>query len=320
MYDTIIIGAGPAGMTAAIYASRRAMNALIIAKDVGGQMQWAAEIENYPGFKSIASADLIARMKEQVDALGVPLASAEVQNIAPATDGSGHRKFTVTTNKEQYESKTVIIAIGLAPRRLAIAGETEFSGKGVSYCANCDGPFFKGKTVAVIGGGNAALDAAEVLSKIANKVYLVHRGNEFRGFEALVEEVKSKLNIELEMNSEVKEIRGETIVKSVIVKNSRTGEEKEIFLDGVFIEIGRIAHTDFLEGVVDRNEKSQIITDQKCATSQDGIFAAGDVTNGEFKQITIACGQATVAALSAYQYIQLKQGISPTIILDRGKK
>jgi len=319
MHDTIIIGAGPAGMTAAIYASRRAMRTLVIAKDIGGQLQWASEIENYPGFKSIAGLELISRMKEQVAALGVPVNSEEVRDISTSVDEGGMKKFTVTTAKRRYEARTVIIAMGLAPRRLAIPGEQEFAGKGVSYCANCDGPFFKGKTVSVVGGGNAALDAAEVLSKIASEVFLVHRGDAFRGFEALVEEIKSRKNIKLLMNSEIKEINGVGKVASAKVKNSRTGAEQEIALDGVFIEIGRIAHTDFLDGVVDRNERSQVIIDAKCRTSQDGIFAAGDVADGEFKQITIACGQATVAALSAYQYIQLKKGQSPAPVLDRGK-
>ena len=312
MYDVIIIGSGPAGFTAGIYAARREMKALIIGKETGGQLIWAAEIENYPGFKKIQSFELINNMREQVVNLGVETKNSEVKEIKKAKD-----LFILKTEKEEHKAKTVIIAMGLSPRRLAIPGEERLTSKGISYCANCDGPFYKGKTVAVIGGGNSALDAAEVLSKIAQKVYLVHRRNEFRGFEALVEEVKAKENIELVLNSEVVEIMGADKLEKIKMKNVKSAEEKEINLDGLFIEVGRIAHTDLVGDLVKRDEKDQIIVDAKAQTSTPGVFAAGDVTNSEFKQITIACGQATIAALSAYQYLQLKSGGSANIILDR---
>ena len=315
MYDLIIIGAGPAGFTAAIYAVRREMKVMIISKDMGGQMVWASEIENYPGYKNIQSTELIMKMQEQVSSLGVEIKTDEVKEIKKNEDGS----FQLFTNKEQYEAQTIIVAMGLTPRRLAIKGEEEFSGKGISYCANCDGPFFKGKTVAVVGGGNAALDAAEVMSKIASKVYLIHRRQEFRGFESLVNEVKQKENIELLLDSELKEISGENKVASIKVFNNKTEEEKDIDVDGVFIEIGRIANTDLVANLVERNERNEILIDELGKTKTSGIFAAGDVTQILFKQITIATGQGTVAALSAYQYLQLKQGKNIKIILDRSK-
>lgn len=302
MYDTIIIGSGPAGFTAGIYAARRKMKTLIIGREMGGQLVWASEIENYPGFKAINSFDLINKMNEQVKALGVEIKSDEVKAIK-----KNKETFVLHTNKEVFEARTVILALGLSPRRLAIPGEVELTGKGVSYCANCDGPFYKNKIVAVAGGGNSALDAAEILSKIASKVYLVHRRDEFRGFEALVEEVKAKENIELILNSGVKEIIGENKVEKIKVYNNKTRQEREIILDGLFIEVGRIANTDIIAGLAERDEKNQIIINDKCMTSCPGMFAAGDVTPVEFKQITIACGQATIAALAAYQYIQLKQ-------------
>lgn len=302
MYDTIIIGSGPAGMTAGIYAARREMKALIIGKELGGQLIWASEIENYPGFKSISNFELISKMQEQVKNLGVEIKTEEVKKIEKTDD-----KFILHTNKSQFEAKTVILALGLVPRRLAVPGEREFTGKGVSYCATCDGPFYKNKTVAVAGGGNSAVDATEILSKIAAKVYLIHRRDEFRAFEALVEEVKSKKNVELVLSSEIKEVVGSNKLEKIKVVNKKTGQEKEIAVDGLFVEVGRIASTDLVADMVKRDEKNQIIVDEKCQTGLPGMFAAGDVTPVEFKQITIACGQATIAALAAYQYIQLNR-------------
>lgn len=313
MFDTIIIGAGPAGMTAGIYAARREMKTLIIGEVVGGQVTWASEIENYPGFKTINSFDLILKIKEQVEALGVKIQGAVVKKIQKMPDGS----FELFTDNETYKTKTVIIAMGLQPRRLEIPGEKEFNGKGVTYCANCDGPFYRGKDVMVVGGGNAALDAAEIMSKIGRKVYLVHRSEVFRGFEALVRQVEEKENIEILLNSEVKEIKGKEKVEGVVVSNSKSKEESEIKLDGVFIEIGRIAHTDLVENLVERTKQAQIIVDDKCRTETPGLFAAGDVTTVPYKQITIAMGQATVAALSAYEFLQTGQGKKVVNITDR---
>lgn len=304
IYDVVIIGSGPAGMTAGIYASRREMKTLIIGKEVGGQLVWAGEIENYPGFEKIGSFELINRMKEQTLKLGVEMRDTEVQNIEKTAEGN----FLLYTSRETFEARTVIIAMGLSPRRLAVNGELEFSGKGVSYCANCDGPLFKNKSVVVVGGGNSALDAAEVLSKIASQVYLVYRGDKFKAFDALVAEVESKNNIEIILNSEVKNISGNQSVEKVLVVNSKTTEEREIAVNGVFIEVGRIASTDLVSGLVDRNEKNQIIVNSKMETKTTGLFAAGDVTDCEIKQITVATGQATIAALTAYQYLQLKSG------------
>ena len=304
IFDVIIIGSGPAGMTAAIYAARREMKALVIGKELGGQMVWASSIENYPGFKKIDNYDLIVKMQEQVKGLGVEIKTDEVKRIEKGSEGT----FVLHAGKEDYQARTLIIAMGLAPRRLAIPGEEEFNGKGVSYCANCDGPFYKNKTVAVVGGGNAALDAAEVMSKIAKKVYLIHRRNEFRGFEALIDDVRERENIELLLETETKEIIGQNKVEKIKIANSKTGEEKELEVDGIFIEVGRVAHTDLVADLVERDDNGQIAVDEKQGTKTPGLFAAGDVTNrSNFKQITIALGEGTIAALSAYQYLQLKR-------------
>ncbi len=302
MYDTIIIGAGPAGMTAGIYAARREMKTLIIGKETGGQMIWAHEIENYPGFKKISAFELIQNFKDQTLSFGVEMKEAEVKKIEKTEKNT----FLVHFGSEIVEGRTIIIAMGLSPRRLAIKGEEEFNGKGVSYCANCDGPFFRNKKIAVVGSGNSAFDAAEVLSKIASEVYLMIRNEEsIKAFDSLVKEVKSRDNIKVMMNSEIKEIVGDSGVKKIICANIKENNEFIIDVDGVFVEIGRIANTDLVADFVERLSNGQIITNSRCETKTAGIFAAGDVSNlSEFKQISIASGQATIAALSAYQYLQ----------------
>lgn len=304
IYDTIIIGSGPAGLTAAIFATRREMKTLIIGRELGGQVIWAGEIENYPGFESIQNYDFIERLQKQAISCGAELKEDEVKKIEKVDEDT----FRVLTNKEEFLSKTVILAIGLSPRRLAVPGEVEFGGKGVSYCANCDGPLYKGKTVAVIGGGNAAFDAAEVLSKIADKVYLLHRNNKFKAFDALVSEVSHRENIKILSDVSIKEIAGSNKVEKIKYTNNADGKDEEISIDGVFIEIGRIAHTDLVEDFVDRDEKMQLVVNNRMETKTPGLFAAGDVTTAsEFKQIPIATGQATVAALAAYKYLQNKE-------------
>jgi len=303
MYDVIIVGSGPAGMTAGIYAARREMKALVIGRELGGQLVWASEIENYPGFENIQSFDLINKIKEQTLKSGAEMKEDEIKKIEKREDGT----FLLHGIRDTFEAKTVIISMGLAPRRLATPGEIEFNGRGVSYCANCDGPFYRNKIVAVIGGGNSALDAAEVLSKIAKQVYLIHRGESYRAFESLIDEVEKRENIENILSSDIKSIEGSSKVEKIKIINSKTKEEREIPLDGVFIEVGRIASTDLVAEFVERNEKNQIIVNDNMETSTPGLFAAGDVTKVEHKQITIAMGQATIAALNAYQYLQLKE-------------
>ncbi len=300
MYDLIIIGAGPAGMTAGMYAARREMKTMIIGSEVGGQLVWASEIENYPGFKLVNSFELIEKMKDQAVSAGAELKVDSVKKIERLESGN----FQIFTTRDSYEAQSVIIAMGLSPRRLTVPGELEYGGKGVSYCANCDGPFFKNKSVSVIGGGNSALDAAEIMSKIASQVYLIHRADKFKAFESLIKEVESRPNVEIILNSDVKEISGNGKVERIKILDSKTGQEREISLDGVFVEVGRIASTDLVADFVDRNEKAQIIVNEKGETRTPGLYAAGDVTNCETKQITVAVGHATIATLNAYQYLQ----------------
>lgn len=303
MYDVIIIGAGPAGMTAGIYAVRREMKTLVIGKEVGGQMIWANEIENYPGFEKVSSLELIDKIKKQMLSFGAELKETEVKRIEKNANGN----FVLYTNQETFESRTVIVAMGLSPRRLAVPGEVEFNGRGVSYCANCDGPFYRGKTVTVIGGGNSALDAAEILSKIASQVYLIHRNKNFKAFEVLIKTVQSRSNIKILLNTEIEKISGDKKVDKITIINNLTHEKQELPTDGIFVEIGHIASTDLVADLVERNEKNQIIVNSSQETKTSGLFAAGDVTSSEYKQIVVAMGQATTAALSAYQYLQMKE-------------
>ena len=300
MFDLIIIGLGPAALTAAIYAGRREMSVLVVGKELGGQLVWADVIENYPGAPNIESFKLVNNMRNQAEEAGVEIKSDEIKNIKK----DEKETFIIQSNKNEYTSKSVIIATGLSPRRLAIPGEVEFNGKGISYCANCDGPFYKNKTVAVVGGGNSAFDAAEVLSKIAKKVYLIHNKDTFKAFETLKNDIKERSNIEIIKNSEVKEIKGDRNVESINIINLANNSKKNIDIDGIFIEIGRIASTDMFSEYVARNKKNQIIVNEKGKTKTDGLYAAGDVTQCEVKQITVATGQATIAALDCYNYIK----------------
>ncbi len=305
-YDVVIVGGGAAGLTAAIYTSRRALKTLIISKDIGGQAALTNEIENYPGVGLIDGFDLMNRFLEDAKKFGAEFKSGEVKEIKKKGEGD----FLVKTTVGDFKTAAVILAFGLTPRDLGVPGEEEFKGKGVSSCATCDGPLYKGKVVAVVGGGNSALDAAEYLSRIAKKVYLIHRRDQFRGDEILVERVKSKDNIELVLNSKVKEIKGEERVKSIVVVDvNDESKEREIEVDGVFVEIGHVAKTKWLGDLVEYDERGQIKTNKNCETKTPGIFAAGDVTDIEYKQIIISGGEGAKAALQAYKYLQQTKGI-----------
>jgi len=303
VFDTIIIGSGPTGMAAAIYASRRMMKALVISKNIGGQVIWASDIKNYPGIEFTTGVDLINKIRQQVKDLGVEIKTDEVKKINKNNDDS----FLIETGKNSYLAKTIIIAMGLVPKQLNLANENELTGRGISYCANCDGPLFKEKNVAVAGGGNAALDAAEVMSKIAAKVYLIYRNSQFKAFESLVAAVKDKSNVEIILSSEISKIIGKEKLEKIRVISNISQEERELNIDGLFIEIGHEPKTDVVANLVERDTLGQVIVDLSGKTSCDGIFAAGDVTPSEFKQIIIGCGQGATAALSAYKYLQLKK-------------
>jgi thioredoxin reductase (NADPH) len=304
-YDVIIIGGGPAGLTAGIYAARRNLKTLIITMMVGGQVLLSEKICNYPGFLSVSGMNFIKKVQKQAERAGAEIILDEVKEILPQG-----KEYLVKTPTKEFLAKAVILAFGKKPRKLNVPGEEKFIGKGVSYCATCDAPLYKDKIVAVVGGGNSALDAALLLSKYAKKVYLIHRRDEFRGFESFVDEVKKKKNVEFLLSSVVVEIKGENLVKSILVKNLKTEEMKEIDVDGIFIEIGYDVDPSLVKDLVKLDEHNQIVVNQKCQTFypdrdeiRPGIFAAGDATDNIFKQIVVAAGEGAKAALAAYNYI-----------------
>jgi thioredoxin reductase (NADPH) len=304
-YDVIIVGGGPAGLTAGIYAARRNLKTLIVSMSIGGQAVLPEKICNYPGFLSISGINFIKRVQKQAEKAGAQIILEEVKEILPSD-----KKYLIKTQTKEFLAKAVILAFGKKQRKLNVPGEEKFVGKGVSYCATCDAPLYKNKIVAVVGGGNSALDAALLLSKYAKKVYLIHRRDEFRGFESFVDEVKKKKNVEFLLSSIIVEIKGENVVKSILVKNLKNEEIKEIFVDGVFIEIGYEVDPTLVKNLVKLDEHNQIVVNQKCQTFypdkdevRPGIFAAGDVTSNIFKQIVVAAGEGAKAALAAYNYI-----------------
>lgn len=305
-YDVVIIGGGAAGLTAAVYTSRRALRTLIITKDVGGQAALTTEIENYPGVGLVDGFDLMNRFLEDAKKFGAEVKSDEAKMIAKNNDDD----FVVTTHAGKYIGHAVILAFGLTPRDLGVPGEEEFKGRGVSYCATCDGPLYKGKDVAVVGGGNSALDAAEYLSRLAGKVYLVHRRDSFRGEQILIDRVKALPNVEIILNAGITEIKGEQVVRSVVVTDvANTAQQRELAVQGVFVEIGHVAKTSWVGDLVDYDEHKQIQVNKNCETKTPGLFAAGDVTDIAYKQIIISGGEGSKAALQAYKYLQQTKGI-----------
>jgi len=299
IYDIIIVGAGPAGLTAAIYAGRRALKTLVISKDIGGQIAKAPDVENYPGFDSISGIELMQKMQEQAENNNAEIIFEEIKTVKKEKDG-----FIIETSSAKHKGKALILAYGKTPRGLDVKGEEKYSGKGVSYCATCDMPVFKNKVVAIAGGGNSALDAALYGSKIAKQVYLIHRREGFRADEITIEKARKTKNIQFVLNSVIKEIKGTNFVKSIIVEDIKTNKTKEIPLDGVFVEIGYDVKTEIVKHLVKLDQYMQIIIDNNCKTSHPGIFAAGDITNTPVKQAVVSAGEGAKAALAAYNYLQ----------------
>jgi thioredoxin-disulfide reductase len=303
MYDLIIIGGGPAGITAGIYAARKKLNTLILSKDFTGQVGKAFSIENYPGFKKILGIKLIEKFKKHLEKFDVDINEGEeVTKIKKRKDGTFEVK---TTQRDRYLTKAIIITSGRDPRPLEVPGEKEFLGRGVSYCVTCDGVMFAGKTVAVIGGGNAGFEAALELSKYCPKIYILEFLPQVKADESTQEKVQKSGKIEVVTNAQIKEIKGKNFVDSLIYQDRTTKKEIELKVQGVFVEIGSVPATGFIKGLVEFNERDEIkINPRTCATKTPGIFAAGDVTDVKYKQIIIAAGEGAKAALSAYEYIQ----------------
>lgn len=301
IYDVIIIGAGPAGMTSSIYASRANLDVLMVEKKYpGGQMLSTAEIENYTGYENITGPDLSEKMFEHSKKFGTDFVFGEIKKVKI----ENNIKILEISGKT-YKAKSIIIATGTQARLLEIEGEKEFTSKGVSYCAVCDGAFFKGKNVVVIGGGDSAIEESLYLANLVNKVTVVHRRDELRAQKILQDRAFKKKNIEFCWDSIPVKINGEKKVTGIEVKNVKTNEIKKIEAEGIFIYIGMIPQTEVFKDLNILDEKGYVIADENMLTSVEGVFVAGDVRQKEIRQVVTATSDGAIAAQSAYKYIEL---------------
>ena len=298
-YDLIILGAGPAGMTAGVYAARKQLDTLILSGDIGGQATWSSGIENYLGYIYISGAELVQKFEEHLRQFDIKMEFTKASKLE-MLDGI----FTIITqDNRKFTASSVIVATGKSPKMLDVAGEKEFIGKGVTYCATCDGPLFAGMEVAVVGGGNSGLEAAVQLMKICPKVYLLEVGHNLRADEIVQKQVKKAENVEILIRTAVNEIRGETFVTEMVVQNLDTDVVRKLCVKGIFIEVGLVPNTEFIKDLVNLNIYGEIPVDCSARTSVPGLFAAGDVTTVIEKQIIIAAGDGAKAALGAYSYL-----------------
>ncbi len=304
-YDLIIIGGGPAGMTAAVYAARKRLSTALLSMDLGGQILVTSDVENYLGYHYISGRELVDKFETQVKQYPIDMGlGEEVVRVAPLDGG-----FSVETKGgNKYQGKVIIIATGKRYRPLNVPGEKELVGHGVSYCATCDGPLFKGKNVAVVGGGNSAFTAVADLLPIANSIYVVNIAAAWQADAILLERADKSDKVETFLEHQVTGIQGEARVTGITIQPLKEGAEKTLEVEGVFVEIGLLPNSEFLKGVVELNSFNEVVIDCDCHTSVIGIFAAGDVTMVPEKQIIVAAGEGSKAALTAYDYL-LRSGL-----------
>lgn len=299
-YDVVILGGGPAGLTAGMYASRARLNTLLVEKTyAGGQLMMCENIENFPGFKGGPGMDLGSILTEQAEKFGLQTMLAEVERV----DLLGLEKFLYTADRQEITSKTVILCLGARPRLLGVPGEAEFLGKGVSYCAVCDGAFFRDKRIAVVGGGDTAVEDSIFLTRYATEVHIIHRRDQFRAQKIIQERAFANPKINIHWNSVVTKIGGADFVDHVILRDVSTDAESRLDVDGVFVLIGNTPNTGLVEGQVKLDENGYIITDEQMRTSVPGVFAAGDVRSKMLRQIVTACADGAIAATAAEKYI-----------------
>jgi len=299
MYDLIIIGGGPAAVSAGIYAARKKLKTLLICKDWSGQASLAPLVENYPGFEAISGNDLVSKFISQLKKNELEIKEGlEVKEVG-LTD---KKDVEVKTNNGDFQSKTLIIATGRHSKKTGLLNEEKFIGKGISYCATCDAPLFKDKQVAVIGAGNSGANIALDLTSYAAKVYLL--GRRMKADEFLQEKIKKSSKIEVITNVSVKEFKGDEFIKELVYQEQDSGKDKELAVDGIFMAVGSVANSSFVKNVVELNKQGEIKIDKENRTSQPNIFAAGDVTDINHKQIVIAAGEGAKAALNVYEYIK----------------
>lgn len=298
-FDTIILGGGPAGLSAAIYASRGAVSTAIVDLNMlGGQPSNYLELENYPGFQVIGGYDLMEKFEEHADKFGVKkFPMQEIQSVDLKTK-------TIVTNEYEFKAKTIIIATGAQPMKLGVPGEKEFVGRGVSYCAVCDGAFYKNKVVAVVGGGNAAVEEAMYLTKFADKVYVIHRRNELRADKIVQERAFKNDKIEFIWDSVVKEIKGDNLVNTAVLENVKTKETSNLSVNGVFPYIGMTPNVENISGQLQQDARGFIVTDETMATSVEGVFAVGDVRTTPLRQVITAAADGAIGAVYAVKYLE----------------
>jgi alkyl hydroperoxide reductase subunit F len=296
IYDLIILGSGPAGITASVYSARKKLDFLAITQDIGGQAALSGDIENYTGYQFITGPELALKFQEHMQVFGIKINMPETVKKVVKEDSL----VKTITDKAEYLSKTVIIATGKRPRPLNVEGEKEFKNRGVTYCATCDGPLFKDKVTAVIGGGNSALDAVLQLMKLCPKVYIINITPKLTGDPVMIEKIIQADNVEVLNSSNVKRIYGDVFVQGIVVE--REDKDLDLKVEGIFVEIGLIPDSEFID-IVEKNNQGEIIVDCYNRTNVEGIFSAGDVTNVPEKQIIIACGEGAKACLSTFRYL-----------------
>lgn len=296
VFDLIIIGAGPAGITAAVYAARKKMNFLVVTGDIGGQAAWSGDIENYTGYQFVTGPELVLKFEEHMRKYDIPVKENEIAVEVKRIEDV----ILVKTNKSEYKSKTAIIASGKRSKELGVVGEKEFKNRGLTYCATCDGPLFANKDVAVIGGGNSALDAALQLIRIAGKVYIINNSDRLGGESIMRQKIEASANATILNNSEVTAVLGDKFVNAI--KILKRGKEEKLLVQGIFVEIGLIPNSGFITDL-EKNERGEIKINARNETNVSGIFAAGDVTDVPEKQIIIAAGEGSKASLSAFHYL-----------------
>ncbi|MBN2097520.1 MAG: FAD-dependent oxidoreductase [Candidatus Omnitrophica bacterium] len=299
MYDLIIVGAGPAGITASVYAARQKMNFLVLSKDIGGQAAWSGDIENYTGYQFISGTDLVAKFQEHLKNYTIELK----ENVEVKALQKENEIFSVTTNEASYRAKTVVLASGKRSKPLNVPGEAKFKNKGVTYCATCDGPLFANKTVAVVGGGNSALDATTQLINIAQQIYLINIAQDLTADALVQEKVRRSDQVSILNDTQISAILGDKMVTGIKIKTK--SEEKTLAVQGVFVEIGLIPNSEFIQDV-EKNGIGEIKVNCRNETSISGLFAAGDVTDVPEKQIIIAAGDGAKCALGAFRYLNRK--------------
>jgi alkyl hydroperoxide reductase subunit F len=302
IYDVLVIGGGPAGLNAALYLKRKGLNIGIVAKALGGQVVDTSSVENYLGITDVSGIGLAEKFKEHVNTLNVPIEEFVTIETVKATNDTVIKEI-VLSDGTILKSKAIIIATGSKPRKLGVLGENEYAGKGVAYCAICDGPFYTDEEVIVAGGGNSAVEAAIDLSKIASKVTLVHR-SEFRADKILVDQLEKLENVEIKLNTQIKEVIGDKFMTGIKVLDKSNNTEYTITAAGIFVEIGYTPVSAPFKDVLELNGKGEIIVDKYGETSVKGVFAAGDVTDTPYKQIIISAGEGAKCALSANDYLK----------------